>query len=110
MDLPWGQTSYPIGRAFMEDAKKWLCLRGETNSLDIERPVRLIQGLEDEEVPHTRALQLVDKLDSDDVVVSFVKNGDHVLEEEGDFRRLWRAVLNVADAYYEYDLTSPMSG
>jgi pimeloyl-ACP methyl ester carboxylesterase len=110
VDLPWGQTSYPIGRALLDDAARWLCLRGGSDSIDIDRPVRLIQGMEDEEIPAARALQLVDALHSDDVVVSFVKNGDHILEEEADFRRLWRAVVNVSDCYYEYDLTSPGSG
>lgn len=112
VDLPWGETSYPISRTLLDDAKQYLCLRGGTDSLPIDRPVRFIHGLEDEEVPDgvSRVLKLVDVLASDDVVASFVKEGDHVLEEEADFRRLWRAVANVADCWYEYDLTSPSSG
>lgn len=112
VDLPWGETSYPISGRLMEDAKQYLCLRGGLNSLPIDRPVRLIHGLDDEEVPDgaQRVLKLVDVLASTDVVASFVKGGDHVLEEEPDFRRLWRAVENVADCWYEYDLTSPSSG
>lgn len=50
VDMPWGRTSYPIGRALLDDAKKWLCLRGGEASLPITCPVHLLQGLSDEEV------------------------------------------------------------
>jgi pimeloyl-ACP methyl ester carboxylesterase len=110
VDLPWGETSYPIGGALLKDARKWLCLRGGEGSVAVERPVRLLQGLEDEEVPASRVLKLVDALASDDVVVSFIKGGDHVLDQPEDFVKMWNAVLEITSSFYEYDLTSPGSG
>lgn len=110
IDLPWGFRSYPIGKAMLEDARKWLVLRGGPASLDINCPVRLLQGLSDEEIPSERALKLVDVIRSDDVVLSFVKFGDHGLESDDDFGRMWDAVCDVSDKYYDYDLTSPSSG
>lgn len=50
VNLPWGQTSYPIGSALLDDSKQWLCLRGGPNSIPVDRPVRLMQGMSDEEV------------------------------------------------------------
>lgn len=110
IDLPWGFKSYPIGKALLEDAKKWLVLRGDTGSLDISCPVRLLQGMSDEEVPADRILQLVDKLRSEDVVTQFIKYGDHGLEADDDLMRMWDAVCDVSEKYFEYDLTSPSSG
>lgn len=55
-------------------------------------------------------MKLVEAVRSNDVVVSFIKGGDHVLEEEEDFQRMWSSIVEVAEAYYEYDLTSPSSG
>ena len=110
VQLPWGYHNYALSKALLEDAKKWLVLRGGTNSLNIKCPIRMLQGLSDEEVPPRRILDLVDAVVTDDVVVSFVKGGDHFLEEEEDFARMWHAVCDVSDKYYEYDLTSPGSG
>lgn len=54
LDLLWGQTSYPIGRALLEDARRWLVLRAGVGSLAVERSVRLLQGIEDEKVVDMR--------------------------------------------------------
>lgn len=63
VDMPWGRTSYPIGRALIDDAVQWLCLRGGDSSLPIACPVHFLQGLSDEEVVHlvhfTREYSLV---------------------------------------------------
>lgn len=110
IDMPWGFRTYSIGKALLDDAEKWLILKGGQDSLDINCPVRLIQGLSDEEIPPPRALKLVEALKSDDVVLSLVKYGDHVLEDEEDHKRMWDTICDVCDKYYEYDLTSPASG
>lgn len=110
VDMKWGFRNYLIGKALIEDAKKWLCLRDGPNSIDITCPVRLIQGLADEEIPTSLSLKLVEALKSDDVELAFVKGGDHVLEGDQDFKRMWQAVCDVTSLHYEYDLTSPASG
>lgn len=110
IDMQWGFRTYPIGKALLADAKKWLVLRDGPNSLDIQCPVRLLQGLSDEEIPPPRALKLVEALKSDDVILSLVKYGDHVMESDDDFKRMWEAICDVSEKYFEYDLTSPASG
>ncbi len=110
IEMQWGFRTYPIGKALLADAKKWLVLRDGPNSLDIQCPVRLLQGLSDEEIPPPRALKLVEALKSDDVILSLIKYGDHVLESDDDFKRMWDAICDVSEKYFEYDLTSPGSG
>lgn len=110
VNMPWGYRNYPISKALMEDAKKWLVLTGGPSSLDITCPVRILQGLNDEELPPKRMLELVDKIKSEDCVLSYVKYGDHNLEEEEDFVRMWQAVCDVSEKFFEYDLTTTSSG
>lgn len=110
VNMTWGFRGYRIGKALLEDAKKWLVLPGDPGGLRVECPVRLLQGLNDEEIPSGRILRLVERLASDDVVVQFVKGGEHVMDSDEDLHRLWAAVCEVGDKYFEYDLTSPSSG
>lgn len=108
--INWGFRQYPISTALLKDAEKWLVLRKGSESLDISCPVRLLQGLNDEEIPSERILKLVDAIKSDDCIVSFVKFGDHFMEDEADMRRMWNAICEITEDYYEFDLTSPGSG
>eukprot|EP00186_Timspurckia_oligopyrenoides_P003158 CAMPEP_0182444374 /NCGR_PEP_ID=MMETSP1172-20130603/2842_1 /TAXON_ID=708627 /ORGANISM="Timspurckia oligopyrenoides, Strain CCMP3278" /LENGTH=338 /DNA_ID=CAMNT_0024639913 /DNA_START=74 /DNA_END=1090 /DNA_ORIENTATION=+ len=110
IDLTWGYRNYPIHKALIEDGKKMVVLNGGSNSIAVKCPVRLIQGMADEEIPTRFAFDLVDKLQSKDVNVTFVKNGDHALELDDDFARMWYAVCDVSDRYFEFDLGSPASG
>ena len=47
---------------------------------------------------------------SEDVVAQYVKFADHVMDSDEDLQRMWEAVCEVSDKYFEYDLTSPGSG
>lgn len=110
IDMRWGMRTYPISKNLIEDGSKMLTLKGGPGSIEISCPVRLIQGVADEEIPAQRSLRLMECLASDDVTVTFVKEGDHVLENDDDFKRMWEAVCDVSDKYFEYDLTSTSSG
>mmetsp|Transcript_3895 Transcript_3895/g.9679 ORF Transcript_3895/g.9679 Transcript_3895/m.9679 type:complete len:89 (-) Transcript_3895:88-354(-) len=87
-----------------------LLMTGGRDSIDVKCPVRILHGLADEEVPPQRALKLADRLKSEDVTVTFIKYGDHVLETESDFEQMWSAVSEVSEKFYEFDLRSPSSG
>eukprot|EP00184_Porphyridium_aerugineum_P007085 CAMPEP_0184699910 /NCGR_PEP_ID=MMETSP0313-20130426/6399_1 /TAXON_ID=2792 /ORGANISM="Porphyridium aerugineum, Strain SAG 1380-2" /LENGTH=319 /DNA_ID=CAMNT_0027159103 /DNA_START=97 /DNA_END=1056 /DNA_ORIENTATION=- len=110
VQLKWGFRKYPISKALIDDGKKMRVLTGGKDSLSILCPVRLIQGMNDEEIPKEYALRLVECIRSEDVIVTFVKYGDHTLETDEDFVRMWEAVSEVSDKYFEFDLTSPSSG
>jgi len=87
-----------------------LILRGETGSLPIQCPVRLIHGMQDEEVPYATALKLCDVIATNEIAVTLVKDGKHSLDQEEDFVRMRGAVDDVFSNVLDYDLTSPASG
>lgn len=51
-------------------------------------PVRVLQGMADPDVPWTHAMRLVERLQSPDVAVELIKNGDHRLSTPADIARL----------------------
>ncbi len=58
----------------------------------IHCPVRILHGQQDADVPWERSLLLAEKLATPDVVLSFIKDGDHRLSRPGDLRRLVRTL------------------
>jgi dipeptidyl aminopeptidase/acylaminoacyl peptidase len=54
--------------------------------------VRILQGVQDPDVPFGHAMDLVARLANDDVVLTLVKDGDHRLSRPEDIERLTAAV------------------
>ena len=50
--------------------------------------MRILQGQRDDPVPWAHALKLADLLESEDVVFTLVKDGDHRLSTPQDLERL----------------------
>lgn len=76
---------YPITKRLIEEGRRHLI---GTGPLDLDVPVRILQGMRDPDVPWGHALDLVERLRSDDVELTLVKDGDHRLSREQDLRRL----------------------
>lgn len=76
---------YYITRHLIEDGRDQLLLR---EPIDLQVPVRLIQGMKDEDVPWETALKLSDALTTNDVEVQLVKDSGHRLSEVHDLARL----------------------
>jgi esterase/lipase len=55
-------------------------------------PVRILQGVQDEDVPWRHAVELTSRFARDDVVLTLVKDGDHRLSRPEDIERLIAAV------------------
>jgi dipeptidyl aminopeptidase/acylaminoacyl peptidase len=55
-------------------------------------PVRILQGVQDPDVPWQHAVDLSSRLARDDVVLTLVKDGDHRLSRLEDIERLIAAV------------------
>ena len=62
----------------LEDGREHLQLR---EMIPLECPVRLIHGMEDPDVPWAISLRLCERLDSQDVHLTLVKDGGHRLSE-----------------------------
>lgn len=76
----------PITRHLIEDGRKYLLL--ERDSLPIRCPVRLIHGVNDVDVPCHYSQKILEKIDSDDVQLTFIKDGDHRLSRPQDIEMI----------------------
>ena len=82
-------AGYPITRALLEDGARWSILPGP---ISITAPTHVLQGGADPDVPWRHALELAMALESEDVVFTLIRDGDHRLSRESDLTRLIAAV------------------
>jgi len=85
----YSQEPYLITKELIEEGRKHLLLGG---LIETGCPVRILQGVKDEDVPWEHAVALVSRLARDDVVLTLVKDGDHRLSRPEDIERLLAAV------------------
>lgn len=85
----YGEGPYPITRTLIEEGRNHLLLGG---LIETGCPVRILQGVQDPDVPWSHAVELVSRLARDDVVLTLVKDGDHRLSRPEDIERLLAAV------------------
>ncbi|MGR9248771.1 alpha/beta hydrolase [Rhizobium leguminosarum] len=79
-------------RALIEDGRKNRVLDG---IIETGCPVHILQGMKDADVPHAHAMKLVEHLPADDVVLTFIRDGDHRLSRPGDIALLLSAVKGI---------------
>ena len=68
-----------------------------SDELAVGAPVRILQGMQDPDVPFDHALQLVECLAQDDVQITLVKDGDHRLSRDEDIAMLRRTIDLMVD-------------
>ncbi len=85
----YSDEAYLITRQLIEDGRKHLLLGA---LIETGCPVRILQGVKDEDVPWEHAVALVSRIARDDVVLTLVKDGDHRLSRPEDIERLLAAV------------------
>jgi pimeloyl-ACP methyl ester carboxylesterase len=85
----YGEEPYPITRDLIEEGRRHLLLGG---MIETGCPVRILQGVQDPDVPWQHAVDLTARLAQDDVVLTLVKDGDHRLSRPEDIERLLAAV------------------
>jgi pimeloyl-ACP methyl ester carboxylesterase len=76
---------YPITRALIEDGRHHLLL---DHPIAVRCPVRLLHGQCDPDVPWETALAIARTVESDDVQVLLIKDGDHRLSRPRDLALL----------------------
>ena len=78
-----------ITRGLIEDGRRHLLLG---SMIETGCPVRILQGVQDPDVPWQHAVDLTARFAQDDVVLTLVKDGDHRLSRPEDIERLLAAV------------------
>ncbi len=79
----------PVTAALIADGRTRLLLG---QPIPLHCPVRLLHGQQDPDVPWQTALRLAERLQSDDVQVTLIKDGDHRLSRPSDLALLERAL------------------
>jgi pimeloyl-ACP methyl ester carboxylesterase len=89
---PYGEEPYLITRQLIEDGRRHLLLG---DMIETGCPVRILQGVQDTDVPWQHAVELTARLARDDVVLTLVKDGDHRLSRPEDIERLLAVVAEL---------------
>jgi len=85
----YSSEPYIITRRLIEEGRKHLLMDGV---IETGCPVRILQGVQDPDVPWQHAAALVSRFARDDVVFTLIKDGDHRLSRPEDIERLLAAV------------------
>ena len=82
---PGNDGGPPLTARLLEDGARHLLLGG---AIGLDCPVRVLHGMRDEAVPWRTSLDLADRLQSADVRLIFIKDGDHRLSRPRDLALL----------------------
>jgi pimeloyl-ACP methyl ester carboxylesterase len=89
---PYEDGGYLIAQTLLDEGRTWSLLPGP---VEIDCPVRILQGGADPDLPWRHALSLAEAIASADVVFTLIKDGDHRLSRPQDLARLIREVEGV---------------
>lgn len=88
----YSAEGYVYTRKLIEEGRKHLLLRA---SIPLRCPVRLLHGMADPDVPWQTSLALAEKLETRDVRLTLLKDGDHRLSTERDLALLMRTIAEL---------------
>lgn len=90
----YGDGPTPISPEFMADGARMSLLDAP---IPYHGPVRILQGMEDPDVPWSHAVDTAGALASLDVAITLIKDGDHRLSSETDLVRLFMTIDEIAE-------------
>jgi pimeloyl-ACP methyl ester carboxylesterase len=98
LDSDYVDDPYPVTSKLIADGRDQLQLQ---DSISLTCPVRLIHGLEDNDVPWRTSITLAEKLDSRDVQITLVKGGGHRLAEAEQLTLIAETIEQLLDVVSE---------
>lgn len=90
---PYGPPQI-ITRALIEDGRSHLVLGG---AIPLRLPIRILHGREDRDVPWELSLRLLEQVESTDVHLTLIKDGDHRLSRPADLALLRHTLAPLLD-------------
>jgi pimeloyl-ACP methyl ester carboxylesterase len=90
----YSPDGYLFTRRLIEEGRQHLVMRGP---IPVACRVRLLHGMKDADVPWQTSLALAERLQSRDVEVTLLKDGDHRLSTESDLALLTRTLAGLLD-------------
>ena len=91
----YSEEPYVLDLRVIKEAQQHILKENEV--YPIHCPVRLIHGMKDSTVPYQVSLDLVSKLESNDVHVTLIKDGGHRLSDVDDLQFITRTLGNLID-------------
>lgn len=85
-------SDYPITLRFIEEARAHLLLE---DIIGLDVPVGLLHGQADVDVPWETSLQLAERLMTDEVSVTLIKDGDHRLNRPEDLDLMCNTLMRI---------------
>ncbi|MEE8623692.1 MAG: alpha/beta hydrolase [Alphaproteobacteria bacterium] len=90
----YGAEPYAVTMRLIEEGRRHLLLG---NPIPLSCPVRLLHGMADEAAPWRTSMRLAERLASENIVVSLIKDGDHRLSRPEDLTRICATVAELCD-------------
>ena len=90
----YSDEQYHYTKQFYEEAKDHMLL---TKKQNIDFPVCLIQGMQDNDVPWETAVKIQKNYAGSEVDIVFVDDGDHRLSRPEDLELIYREIANMSD-------------
>jgi pimeloyl-ACP methyl ester carboxylesterase len=87
-----GVTAYPITRHLITEGRTHSILKAP---IPLFCPVHLLHGLSDKDVPWQKSVKLAERLQSSDVTVTLIKNGDHRLSESAHLALIEKTISSL---------------
>ena len=87
-------AGYPITQKLLQEGINHNLLG---DPIKFEGPVRILHGMQDDAVPWEHSLRIAAAMESEDVEITLVKDGEHRLSRNADLARLVAAVANVVN-------------
>ena len=85
-----GPDGLVITRRLIEEGRNWLVLNDE---IAIDKPVRILQGWQDRDVPWSHAVRVLEALRTQDVTLELIKPAGHRLSAPDEIARIVEAIL-----------------
>jgi pimeloyl-ACP methyl ester carboxylesterase len=86
------KQGYPITKQLIEEARAHLLLRSK---IALTCPVRLLHGMIDADVPFGTSYKLAELLETTNIEVHLIKNGDHRLSNPSDLELLKKTLIAI---------------